>query len=735
MIGETVGNYEILETLGEGGFGVVYKARDRRLKRLVALKFLSGSKSDAVARSRFLKEAQTASALNHPNIVTVYDIGEQGQDAYIVMEFVDGTPLNRLLPAGGFAPGQALDYVLQLCGALSAAHDAGIVHRDLKPSNAIVDRNGRLKVLDFGLAKITSGSNLDVTSDAPLTAIGTFVGTVNYMAPEQALAGEIDARTDIFALGIVMQEMFTGRRPFGGANQWAVMNGICNEPPVRIRGTHPHLPESLEAIVIRMLAKRKRERYQSVREVIDALTLLHRALEGVAHPGGPAETAPALAPDEPTRSVQLPGKSTSGSSSALERIAVGVLMFRTLSANKDDAYIAEGMASEIIRALSGVPGVRVISQLASSKYRGDPAELESVVKTMQLRYVVTGSVRCAGPRIRIIAELDDMEESSQIWSHTYDRGNEDIFAVQEEVAQSIVAAVGGQLLRARSEAAAHVPTEQLDASGLVRRAYHFTTTAYHAGGIHEAIDLLRRATRLDPNHAVAHAALGFYLIQCAVNGSSKEVERDRAEALAAAERAILAGPSEPEVLENAGLVLVHCGRFAKAVQTLRRAVEVAPLNFVAWGYLALELGWAGSGADIVEAHTILNRLLSTAADHPSAGYWHCFQSGIYAREGKWEEAAESARRGITIQPRFAPGLAAYANALCCLGRFEEAGEVAMQMVAVNPTGTQAAYMTELLITTGSPERAEPHIRGLVAAGIFRGDLPWALPPQYKAVSK
>jgi serine/threonine protein kinase/tetratricopeptide (TPR) repeat protein len=733
MIGETVGNYEILETLGEGGFGVVYKARDRRLKRLVALKFLSSGRSDAISRSRFLKEAQTASSLNHPNIVIVHDIGEHYSDAYIVMEFVDGTPLNKLLSAEGLAPIRALDYLTQLCEALAVAHTAGIIHRDLKPNNAIVDRHDRVKVLDFGLAKVTTGSGLESTGEGPLTAVGTFVGTVAYMSPEQSQAAHVDCRSDIFSLGILAQELFTGRRPFSGTTQWALLHAICSEPPRLLRETHPHLPRSLESIILRMLAKRPDDRFQSVREVLDVLVSVRREL-GVAVTSEKAATTPVVS-EEATRSVQLPGSSTSASSSAHERIPVGVLMFRNLSPTKDDEYIAEGMASEIVRALSGVPGVRVISQLASSRYRGDPAELDSVVKAMHLRYVVTGSIRHAGSRIRAIAELDDVVEGSQIWSHTYDRGTEDIFAVQEEVAEAIVAAVSGQLLRARSEAAARVPTEHLDAAGLVRRAYYFTTKAYHAGGIQEAIELLRRATRLDPNHAVAHAFLGFYLIQCAVNGSSCSVEQDRAEALAAAERAILLGPSEPEVLENAGLVLVHCGKFTKAVQTLRRAVELAPLNQVAWGYLALELGWAGSAADIVEAHSILNRLLTTAADHPSTGYWHCFQAGIYTREGKWEEAAASACRGITIQPRFAPGLAAYANALCCLGRGDEAREIAMQMVAVNPTGTQAAYMTELLLTTGSPERAEPHIRGLVAAGIFRGDLPWVLPTPPQAASK
>jgi serine/threonine protein kinase/tetratricopeptide (TPR) repeat protein len=732
MIGETVGNYEILEKLGEGGFGVVYKARDRRLKRVVALKFLCTSQSDSVSRSRFLKEAQTTSTLNHPNIVTLHDIGEHNHDAYIVMEFLDGTPLNRLVPVDGFAPGRALEYLLQLCQALAAAHAAGIVHRDLKPGNAIVDRHDRLKVLDFGLAKVIALADVDATVEAPLTAVGSFVGTLNYMSPEQARATEVDHRSDIFSLGIIAHELFTGRWPFSAKTEWAVLHAICSEPPAALRASHPLLPQTLESIIGRMLAKRPEDRYQSVKEVIEVLCPLRRILEAI--PATENAVRWSSNPDERTMTVQRTAGSLTSTSSQ-QKTSVGVLMFRSLSAANDDAYIAEGLASEIVQALSGVPGIRVVSQFASSEYRGKPSELAAVLKSSQVRYVVTGSVRCAGPRIRVIAELEDTVEGCQIWSHTYDRHADDLFEVQEEVAKAIVAAVGGQVRRACSEVAAQVPTEQLDVAGLIQRAYHFTTSAYHAGGIHDAIELLRRATMLDPNHALAHAFLGFYLIQSAINGSSADVEKDRAAALAAAERAILLGPSEPEVLENAGLVLVHCGKFSKAVQTLRRAVELAPLNMVAWGYLALELGWGGSPADMAEAHSILDRLLTTASDHPSTGYWHCFKAGILTRESRWEEAAEAARRGITIQPRFAPGLAAYANALCCLGRCDEAVEVATQMVAVNPTGTQAAYMTELLITTGSPERAEPHIRGLVAAGIFQGDLTWPQLSPLKAASR
>ena len=210
----------------------------------------------------------------------------------------------------------------------------------------------------------------------------------------------------------------------------------------------------------------------------------------------------------------------------------------------------------------------------------------------------------------------------------------------------------------------------------------------------------------------------------AIDNTSPDEEKDRAEALSAAERSILAAPGDAEVLENAGLVLLHSGKSEKAIATLRRAVEIAPFNFVAWGYLSLVLGWAGNAEQMREAHSILDRLIAQAPNHPSMPYWLCFKAGIFGREGNHEGAAEAARRGVVLQPRFAHGLAAYANALGYLGRFAEAYELVPQMIAANPHGTQEAYMKALLITTGARERAEVHIGGLIAAGIFKGDVPW-----------
>jgi tetratricopeptide (TPR) repeat protein len=239
---------------------------------------------------------------------------------------------------------------------------------------------------------------------------------------------------------------------------------------------------------------------------------------------------------------------------------------------------------------------------------------------------------------------------------------------------------------------------------------------------------LRRAVELDPNCAIAHAFLGFYLSQRVIDNASSDPVKDSEESVAAVEQALLLEPGDPEVLENSGIVFFNSGKSQRAIEALRRGVEKAPLNFVAWGYLALTLGWTGEGQDLQEAHAIFDRLIASAPDHPSLPYWLCFKAGIFGREGKHQEAADCGRRGVLLQPRFTPGLAEYANALAHLGRTEEAMQQIVQLMTVNPKASQEAYMLALLVCTGSRERAETHISGLIAAGIFKGDIPWpALP--------
>lgn len=713
MVGKTLGPYKILDILGKGGMGIVYKAHDQRLRRFVALKFLSESEESS-ARKRFAREAQAASALNHPNIVTIYDIVEDGADTFIVMELVEGRPLRELISAKGMPVKMALDYAAQMAEGLAAAHASKIVHRDLKPGNVIVTSKGRVKVLDFGLAKLEL-PHVSEKTQSLLSQADVFLGTVPYASPEQLRGRPVDHRADIFSLGVILHEMLTGERPFHGATTVELICAINYEAPKSLRASRPGLAEHLEATVARMLEKRPEDRFQSMEEVLIAV--------GKRHPSQDPTVTVAAAVDLRTEILPRSGMSAaslsrSSQASAAERSSIGVLPFRSLSKDPEDEFLAAGISSEIIRALNGVPGVRVPSQLASFRFKENVTDLREIARSLNCRYLLTGSLRRAGSRIRVAAELTDAVHETLIWSNRYDRSLEDVFAVQDEIASAIVGATGGQLIRVRAEEASIEAPEDLDPSGLVRRAYHFVNHAYHFSAIDDAIELLRKAIAMDPGYAVAHAFLAFDLTQRMINNSSSDVAKDFVEALAAAQRALELAPGDPEVLENAGLVLFNCFQAERALGVLRRAVEVAPFNLVAWGYLALCLGWAGDGPAVTEGRAILDRLLESAPDHPSLPYWLYFKTGVCARQRDFQGAAECARRSTEIQPRFVLAFLEYANALGMLGRHEQAGEVMAKVKVLSPTTTQEVYVNLITQTTRSPERAEAHLGGLFAAGIY-----------------
>jgi serine/threonine protein kinase/tetratricopeptide (TPR) repeat protein len=716
--------YEILEKLGEGGMGVVYKARDSRLQRLVALKVLPEDRGDD-QRARFLREARAASALNHPGIVTVHDIEREGNTDFLVMEYIEGRALCDLIPGGGLPLRFVIEYGAQAAEALAAAHEAGIIHRDLKPSNIMVMAGGRVKVLDFGLAKQAPlGPPARGEGGAPLTGDGQVLGTVSYMSPEQAVGKVLDHRSDIFALGITLYEMLTGLLPFRGEHLAAFVHELFYNDPAPLREHVPEIPDALERVVMRALHKKREERYMSMgdlarelravtvrTEVADVRFLpadISRVQTGAMHlreivVGGPLPEVRVLtSPPEP------------GSA----RTSLAVLPFQSLSDDKDDMYMATGIALEIASALSGVPDIRIASHLASFKFQGPHVDLAEVARALNIRYVLTGSLRRAGDRVRILAELSDATAGTQIWSRKFDRTLEDLFTLQEEIAGAIVSATGGQLIRAASEDASYARPESLDAWGLLRKAYHFWNYSFSPAGLDEGLSLLRQAVKIDPHYANAHAFLGMYLVERVIHAFTADKEPERLEARAAVELALELAPGDPAVLENVGLVFLHCALWERAVTALRRSVQIAPFNLVSWGYLGLTLGWGGDKPDIMESRKILQRLISATPDHPSLPYWLYFLSGTAAHEGRFEEAAAHARRTLDLHPYFFIARAAYANALGALGQRDAALEAWQGVQAINPGFTPAHYREEITMIARTKERGANHLIGLQALGLL-----------------
>jgi serine/threonine protein kinase len=722
-IGRTLLHYEIVEKLGEGGMGVVYKARDLRLQRFVAVKLLPWADAqDPDRRERFLREARAASALSHPHIITVHDIATDAGVDFIVMEYVDGQPLDRLIPRRGLPVRDAIGYILQVADAVAAAHTVGVIHRDLKPGNVVVAANGRLRVLDFGLAKLLEkGGAADGETVASLTAAGVVLGTVAYMAPEQAVGEAVDHRADIFSLGVMLYEMLAGARPFRGANHAAIIHQLHYGTPDALSGLRADVPRSIDAVIDRALAKAADDRYPTVESLMADLRRVLVDVETNAQQQD-AEARTEQRQPAPLSSIP-PGSAASAPrppSVGSERASIAVLPFATLSSDKEDEYLAAGITAELISALSGVPDLRVASHLASFRFKETP-DLQKVADTLNIRYVLTGSLRRSGTRIRVMAELTEAVPGLQLWAKTYQRAVEDVFDVQEEIAREIVSATGGQLIRAGSERASRTPPESLDAWGLVRRAYHFWNHAFTVEGVTDALNLLRRAVELDPKYAAARAFLGLYLIQRVVQFISPEPQKDVAEALEAAERAIDLAPRDPEVLENAGLVYFNSGHYQNAVSALTRAVEIAPFNLVAWGYLGLSHVWSGDDKRAVEGLRILERLLRTASDHPSVPYWLYFQSIGLARVHRFAEAAEAADKSLSLQPYFFLTRIAYANVLASTGKLDEAKAQIDRVLSTNPSITPQAYEGAVRLLSYSPVETETHLAGLRAIGWIQQD--------------
>jgi len=657
--GICLGHYEIVAPLGTGGMGEVYRARDARLGREVALKVLPEEVArDAQWLARFEREAKTVAALNHPNIVTLHSIEEAGGIRFLTMECVEGQSLDGLLAPAGLPVTRVLDVALALADALVAAHEMGIVHRDLKPANVMLTKDGRLKVLDFGLAKRTTVGEgaLARTSTPSLTSVATIVGTIPYMAPEQLLAGAVDARTDLFALGILVYELVTGRRPFGGASGPEVSSSILRDAPAPLTTVRPEVPRDLERIVRRCLEKDPDDRFQTAKEVRNELRLLKRELEGVA---ATATATPALA--------AIPADTPS----------IAVLPFVNMSTDEENEYFTDGLSEELLNVLAKIRGLRVASRTSAFHFKGKDVDLATVARQLNVATILEGSVRKAGTRVRIAAQLIQVATDSHLWSQTYDRELEDIFAVQDDIAQSVVEELRTALLgekpdasesasvKAEVAAAAKGRGENAEAHRLYLQGRFFVDRRTRAD-VAKGIEYCHQALELDPGYALAWAGLAHAYDEEARRGWASIAEgfgraREAAEralvlepdlaegyvalgwvrmsydwdwkgAEASLQRALELAPGNAEVVRGAAFLAGILGRLEDAIALDRRAVALDPLSFLAHYNLGIDCSWAGLPEAAASA------LRKAIELNPQGAGAHYFLGNVYLAQGLVEEA-------------------------------------------------------------------------------------------------
>jgi len=665
-IGRTLGHYAVLSRLGKGGMGEVYAAQDAKLNRRVALKILPADMTgNAEWLERFRREAQAVAALNHPNIVTIHSVEEADGVHFITLELVDGQTLDELIASGGMPGDTFFQIAIPLVDAVAAAHQRGIVHRDLKPSNVMVTTEGRVKVLDFGLAKLqaeTTGDASTALADVNLTEEGKVLGTVAYMSPEQAEGRPLDHRTDVFSLGILLYEMATGSRPFQGRSPAELFASILRDPAPLVSELRTDLPSDLAGVIEGCLEKDPADRLQT------ALDLGHALRDS-------ARSAQRGSSDQ--------SRSYSGKARADEGFWVAVLPFKYSGPDAALTTLAEGLSEEIVTGLSRFSYLRVIARSSTSRYGDQAVDVRTVGQQLGARYVMEGSLRQAGASLRVAVQLVDASSGAHLWAETYNRAFDpaEIFTLQDDLVPRIVSTVAdwyGVLPHSMSEAVRSKPIDQLSPYEALLRAFGYyerVTPEEHA----VARPILERAVKEAPGHGAAWAMLSMlygeeyrfefnvepnplgrallaarravetapsshvsYLALAQAHYFRKEFEAFRS----AAERAVAQNPLDGATVEYLGHLLAFSGNWERGRELGDRARQLNA-NHPSW-YWALPLLDAYRAGDYEAA-----RALAPKAQMPGQYYSHALFAAVYGQLGDLDVAREEVRQVLALRPDFA----------------------------------------------------------------------------------
>jgi len=658
FIGRTLGHYRIVEKIGEGGMGEVYRAHDERLDRAVAIKVLPEAVAgDSDRLRRFESEAKAVAHLDHPNILSIHDFGTEDGVAYAVMELLEGESLRELISKGSITTGKAVDYAKAIADGLAAAHEKGIIHRDLKPENVFLTKDSRVKILDFGLAKLKL-PDADLTTETPTetldTSPGGLIGTVPYMAPEQVQGEPADQRSDIFALGVVLYEMLTGHRPFGGSTTVETAAAILKEDPEPISVAAPAVSPALGSVVLKCLEKRPKDRFSSAHDLsltlgaIDTAASQDRSVISKRWPHILAVViAAAIAiffvfPPEGLfeRLAEQPAEA------APPRIVV--LPFENLG-SPDDEYFADGISEEITSRLAAVSGVQVISRSSAMYYKDRHVSVSQIGEELNVGFVLEGTIRWdrtgeGHGRVRITPELIRVADDSNLWSERYDRVLEDIFAVQSDIAEQVIAELQATLFEPEQRAIEARPTDNMEAYQAYLLGVQYRWASHNDRYQRLVVDMMERAVRLDPEFALAHAMLSeahSRLYHMRYDFTSERLEMARA----SAERAMALHPGLPEGHRALGSYYYYGFRdynraleqFSIAVKNLRNDADLLSGIFAAYRR-------QGRWDEALEALGKLQRV-------DPQGYIAAVEASItYSVMREFEKAEQETQRAISIAP-------------------------------------------------------------------------------------
>jgi serine/threonine protein kinase/tetratricopeptide (TPR) repeat protein len=635
----TIAHYRITSKIGAGGMGEVYRATDTKLGRDVALKILPAEMArDPERLARFRREARAVATLNHPHIVTLFSVEEADGIHFLTMELVDGQSLERVIGGSALPVERIVEIASALADALAAAHEKSIVHRDLKPANVMLTGDGRVKVLDFGLAKEMHPSEPDdaTMTSAGHTALGVVMGTPAYMSPEQIAGRALDHRTDIFSLGIILYEMASGRRPFDGASSAELASAILRDTPHPLSEIRAGIPDALSMVIQRCLEKTTENRFASARDVRDALQALrHSSASGSRQ----------IASSNPPPSI-------------------AVLPFVNMSGDADNEYFSDGLSEDLINALSRLPGLQVASRTSAFRFRGSHLDIRQIGRQLDVATVVEGSVRRAGTRLRITAQLVSVDNGYHLWSERYDRQMADVFEIQDEIVASIVKAVVPALLGD----AGHVverSTKNTEAYELYLKGRHYWHQRSPAT-LRLAIQNFEQAIKIDPEYAIAYAGLAdSYCILRVYGWISAEEGRPKAHAAMA--KAIALAPASWEANFSRGFYFFYFERdWRQGEPHFQKAVAINPRSSLAQAYYAIFLSMTRRAQEAIH-HSALARQLD-----PLSPFIHGAAATMFYALGNFEEAERAARQALELQSDYLFALWNLGVALSSLDHHEEA---------------------------------------------------------------